>query len=144
MIVKVNILWKLVYHYHHSHKKRKGSLETRSLYIEIYLISWNSPFGPKYRGSILRSMASYEGDQPLARAFHTIMDKTEADILPVKKKWIFMHQEYFFRKIPAINACFASKDVHLWGCFGSLGQNIKIFQPKYSNVMQEQTQVNKA
>ena len=41
----------------------------------------------KHQGSILRNMASSEGDQPLARAFHTIMDKIEADVPQIAKKW---------------------------------------------------------
>ena len=87
-------------------KKRKNSLETRAIYIEISMVSWNLPNGPKHRGSIFRNMASSEGNQQLAKAFHAIMDKTETDILQIAKKWnwkwIITHQAYFFRKIPAI------------------------------------------
>ena len=56
-------------------------------------------------------MASSEGDQLLARAFLTIMEKIETDTLQITKKWnwksIFIHQGYFFRKVPVINASFA-------------------------------------
>ena len=100
-----------------SHKKRKNNLETRAV-IEISLVSWNLPNGPKHRRSILRNMTSSDGNQSLARAFHSIMDKIEVDILQIAKKWnwkwIFIHQGYFFRKIPAINASFA-KSVHPLG-----------------------------
>ena len=41
----------------------------------------------KHQGSILGNMASSEGDQPLARAFHTIMDKIRADVPQIAKKW---------------------------------------------------------
>ena len=97
--------------YHHSHKKRKYRLETRAVYIEISLVSWNLPKGPKHQGSKLKNMASSEGDQLLARAFLTIMEKIETDTLQITKKWnwksIFIHQGYFFRKVPVINASFA-------------------------------------
>ena len=65
----------------HSHKKQKDSLETRAAYIEISLVSWNLLNDPKHQGSILKNMASLEGDQLLAGAIHATMDKTEADIL---------------------------------------------------------------
>ena len=62
-------------------------------------------------------MTSSEGNQLLAGAFHAIMDKTEADILQIPKKWnwkiISIRKEYFFRKIPAINASFAPKYVQI-------------------------------
>ena len=43
----------------HSHKKWKDSLETRAVYIEIFLVSWNLPNGPKHRGSILRNECQF-------------------------------------------------------------------------------------
>ena len=73
-------------------------------------------------------MASCEGDQLLGGAFHfhAIMDKIEADIFQSAKKWnwkrIFIHQGYFFRKIPAINTSFAPKYVHLQGWSLTLGK----------------------
>ena len=73
-------------HSNHSHKKRKDSLETRAVYIQISLVSWNLPNGPKQQGSILRNMSSSEADQLLAGAFHAIMNKIEADILQITKK----------------------------------------------------------
>ena len=78
---------KLLNQLNHSHKKRKDSLETRAVYTEILVVSWNLPNILKYRGSILRNMASFEIDQVLAGAFHVIMDKIEADILQIAKKW---------------------------------------------------------
>ena len=64
-------------------------------------------------------------------------------------KWISIHQEYFSRKIPAINASFASKYMYLQDWSLKFGQNIKV---KYLmcqvrnakifwKVMQKQTQV---
>ena len=132
---------------YHSHKKRKDSLETRAVYIENPLVSWNLPNGPKHRASVLKNMASSEGDQLLAGAFPAIVGKIEAGILQIAKnwnwKWIFMCQGYIFRKIPAVNASFASKYAHLQGWPLRFGQYVKIFQSKYWNAMQEQTQVNK-
>ena len=54
-----------------------------------------------------------------------------------------MYQGYFFRKIPDINASFAPKYVHLQGWPLKFFEDVKIFQPKHWNTMQEQTQVNK-
>ena len=74
-------------------------------------------------------MASSEWDQLPSADFHAIIDKTKADILQIAKKWnwklIFIHQGYFFRKIPAINASFAAKYVHLQGWSLKFGQNCK-------------------
>ena len=36
----------------HSHKKRKDSLETRTVLIEISMLYWNLQSGPKHRGSL--------------------------------------------------------------------------------------------
>ena len=87
---------------YHSHKKQKDSLETRAVYIETSLVSWNLLNGQKHWGSVLRNMASSEGDQLLAGAFHAILDKIKADILQITKKWnwkqIFIDQGYFFQK----------------------------------------------
>ena len=97
----------------HSHKKRRDGLEAWAVYIEIPLISWNLLNGPKHRGSILKNMASSQGDQLHEGAFHAIMGKIEAGLLQIAKKWnwkwIFMYQGYFFRKIPAANASFTPK-----------------------------------
>ena len=83
------------------------------MYIEISSVSSNLLNGPKHQGSILRNMASSEGDQLLVGSFHAIMDKIEADILQIAKTWnwksILIHQGYFSRKIQAINASFAPK-----------------------------------
>ena len=74
-------------------------------------------------------MASSEGDQLLAAEFHTIIDEIEADILQIAKKWnwklIFLYQGYFFINIPAINASFAPKYLHLQGCSLKFAQNCK-------------------
>ena len=65
-------------------------------------------------------MASSDGDQLLAIAFHVIMDKIEADILPVEKKWNWKLSRYVHQSTSIFKAA-----------LGSLGQNIKTFQPKY-------------
>ena len=81
----------------HSHKKWKDSMKTRVSYIEISLVSWNLPNGPKHQGSILKNMASSKEGQLIAGAFHTIRDKIEADMLQTAKKWnwklIFTHED---------------------------------------------------
>ena len=97
----------------HSHKKWKDSLEARAIYIEISLASWNLPKSSKQWGWILRNMASSEEDLLLSRAFRAIMDEIEAYILEISKKWnwiwTFIHQGYYFRKIPAIKCQFCTK-----------------------------------
>ena len=40
----------------HCHKKRKDSLETRAVLIEIFMLYWNSPGGPKYRGWLQKKL----------------------------------------------------------------------------------------
>ena len=97
----------------HSHKKRKDSLGVRAIYTEISLTSWNLPNSSKHWGWILRNMPSADEDLLLSRAFHAIIDKIEAYILQISKKWnwikTFIHQGYYFRKIPAIKCQFCTK-----------------------------------
>ena len=52
-------------------------------------------------------------------------------------------KDIFLRKIPDINASFAPNNADIQGWFLKSEHYIKTFQPKYSNVMQEQTQVIK-
>ena len=40
----------ILYYSNHSHKKQKDSLETRAVLIEIFMLCWNLPSGPKHRG----------------------------------------------------------------------------------------------
>ena len=76
-------------------------------------------------------MAGSKGISYLPELFipDAIMEKIEADILQIAKKWnwkwIFAQQGYFFRKIPAISASFAPKYVHLQGWSPKFGQNCK-------------------
>ena len=58
-----------------------------AVYIEISLVSWNLPNDPKCRDLILRNMCSPEEDQLLGGAFNAIVDKIEADIIQIPKKW---------------------------------------------------------
>ena len=89
-------------------------LETRGVYVEFSLVAWNLPSDLKHPESILKNMASSEGDQLLAGAFHAIVDKIETDILQIVKKWnwiwIFTHQGYFFRNISAMKCQFCTND----------------------------------
>ena len=73
--------------HNHSHKKRKDSLEIRAVCTEISMVSWNLPNGPKHRGSFLKNMTRSDGDLLLTGAFHATMDKIEADVLQIAKKW---------------------------------------------------------
>ena len=90
---------------------RNGKMETRAVYIEIFLVSWNLPNCPEHQGSTLRKMASSGGDQLLARDFHAIMHKILADKLSKKWNWIsvFILQKYFLKKTPTIKWQFCTK-----------------------------------
>ena len=55
--------------------------------MEMSVVSRNLSKSPKSWGSILKNIASSEGDQLLAVAFHAIIDKIEADILQTAKKF---------------------------------------------------------
>ena len=129
----------LFYIPHHSHKKRKDSLQTHTVYKEISVVSRNLPNGAKYRRSILKNMASPKGDQPLAGAFHAVMEKIEADVLQIatrKWKWIGIGNEFSYIKdsfserfqlqMPVLHQCTCTFKAFLW----SLGKIVKMFQPR--------------
>ena len=40
----------------HCHNKRKDSLEKRAAFIEISMLSWKLPNGPKHRGSLFKKI----------------------------------------------------------------------------------------
>ena len=89
-------------------------------------------------------MASSEGDQVLAGAFHVITSKIEAMLqIANKQNWkcIFTHQGYFFRNIQSINASFGPKYVHLQGWFLKTGQTIKMCQAPLK-VMKHHARIN--
>ena len=71
--------------------------------------------GPRHRGSLFKNMACTERDQLLGGDFYAIMDKIEADMLQMTKKWNWKWIAYFNRKNPATNASFAPTYVHLQG-----------------------------
>ena len=71
----------------HSHKKQKDSLETRALQIEIFMLCWTLPSGPKHQGSLLKNMAFSEGNQLFAGDFHTLLDEINTSMLQFAKKW---------------------------------------------------------
>ena len=130
-LLKLDFLSEFCLMWNHSYKKLKNGLEkTRAVKIEISLMSWNLPNGSKHRRSILKKMPGSNGISYLQELFipDAIMEKMEADILQIAKKWnwkwIFA-QGYFFRKIPAISASFAPKYVHLQGWSPKFGQNCK-------------------
>ena len=52
-------------------------------------------------------------------------------------------KDTLFKNIPDISTSFAPNNVDIKGWSLKFEQNIKTLQPKYSNMMQEQTQVNK-
>ena len=59
----------------HSHKKRKDGLKTRAVLIEISVICWNWPSGPKRRGLLQKYMAFSEGTSYLQVIFVLIWIK---------------------------------------------------------------------
>ena len=70
----------------HSHKKRKNSLETRSIHTKYYILCWNLANNPKHRRWSLKNLACAKGDELLEGDFHTILDKIEPDMLQITKK----------------------------------------------------------
>ena len=69
--------------FNHSHKKRKDSLETRAVHIEICMLCWNLI----NLGSVLDNMACTNGNQLLEGDLHAILNKIETDILQITKEW---------------------------------------------------------
>ena len=74
-------------YYYHSLKKRKDSLETWTVLIEISILSWNLPNGLKHRGSLFNKMAFSEGNQPLESDYHALVDEINPGMLQYTKKW---------------------------------------------------------
>ena len=70
----------------HSHKKRKDTLETWAIYIEIYGI-FKFTQQPKTQGINFKNMASSKGNLLLAGASHAIIDKIQADMFQIAIKW---------------------------------------------------------
>ena len=58
-------------------------------------------------------------------------------------KWIFIQQRYVFKKIPTINANFASTYVNHQGWSLKFGKIVKMFQPKYWNTMLTELKLTK-
>ena len=108
--------------WNHIHKKRKNSLDTRAVYIEVSLLSWNLPHVPKIWGSILRNTGSSVADQPLAGALHAVIDKIEGDILQTAIKlnwiWIFIYQGSFEKdssyKMPVLHQSTCTLVSEVW------------------------------
>ena len=71
----------------HSHKKLKHSLETRVIFIEISILCWNLPNGPKHWGTLQRNMAFPEGNKLFADYFCANLDETNIDMVQFAKNW---------------------------------------------------------
>ena len=110
-------------------------MKIRVGYIEISLVSWNVPNGPKHQGSILKNMASSEEGQLIGGAFHIIRDEIVAAMLQTAKKWnwklIFTHQcnvlERFEQQLQVLHQSTCTFKAGLW----SLGKTLKMFQPNF-------------
>ena len=115
--VRKTLILKYVTLRQHSHSKRKDSLETRAVYIEICMLCWNLVNGPEHRGSFLDNKAWTKGNKLLQIYLHAILDKVEADILQIIKEWnrkrIVLQQGSFNRNIPDTNGSSAPQYVHL-------------------------------
>ena len=126
--------------------KRNGKIVwkhgPRNLFGTLKITEWT-----KTPGINIKNMANSEGDQALTGAFHAIVEKTEDDMLQIVKKWnwkwIFIHQGYFFTKVPTINSNFAPKHVHLQGSSLRLGQNCKDVPTKILKRNVNKTQFSK-
>ena len=67
---------------YHSHKKRKDSLETRAVLIEVFMACWNFSSRPKHRGSLQKkNIALTEGNKLFAGDFRVNLDETNADMV---------------------------------------------------------------
>lgn len=51
------------------------------------MLNLSLPKGLKNQGLIFKDMACPVGDKLLRGDFHTVLDKKEADILQITKKW---------------------------------------------------------
>ena len=79
----------LICHWNHCHNKWKDNPESRTVYIEISMVSWNLPNCPRQLASILKDIVSSKGNQLFAGSFHVINDEIEADIPQFAKKWFW-------------------------------------------------------
>ena len=83
----------------HSHKKRKDSLETRVVLIEISMLCWHLPSGPKHWGSLQKNMTFPEGNKLFASNFRANLDETNADMVPREHMPLnIKSNEIFFKK----------------------------------------------
>ena len=53
----------------HSHKKWKDNLETRTVLIEISMLCWNLPSGPKHRGSLYKKHGFFWRESAICKWF---------------------------------------------------------------------------
>ena len=61
--------------YFHNHKKRKDSLETRTVLTEIFMLCWNLPSAPKHRGWLQKALLFLKGISCLQVIFMLIWIK---------------------------------------------------------------------
>ena len=79
-------------------------------------------------------MASPEGDQPLARAFHAIMNKIEADTSNCKEVELELNlhtSRILFQKKSSYKCQFSTKVHAPSRPVSEVWKNVKMFQPKY-------------
>ena len=102
------------------------------------LVSWNLPNGAKHWGSIFKNMGSSEGDQLLAGALHATVDETSwytSNCKEVKLEMNFHKSRILFQKYTSYKCQFFTKVRAPWRLVFEI---LKIFQPKYWNVMLRQ------
>ena len=70
----------------HSHKKRKDSLEARAVLIEISVLCWNLPSGPKHWGSVRKNIVFPKGNKLFAGDLRANLDETNAGMVQFTKR----------------------------------------------------------
>ena len=71
----------------HSYKKREDSLETKAVLIEIFMLYWNLPSGPKNRGHFKENLPFPEENKLFAGDFCANLDETKADMVQFTNRW---------------------------------------------------------
>ena len=102
-----NIFWKIC------------SLETRAVLIEIFMLCWNLPSGPKHHGWLKKNSAFPEGDKQFCWWFRANLSKAKADMVQIYKE---MELEMDCLTSRRLSQKFAAKNVSF------LHQSLSIFQ----------------
>ena len=93
----------------HSHKKRNNNLETRAFLIEISMLCWNLPSGPKHWGSRQRNMAFPEGKKHFVGEFCANLDETNAFYKELELEMDCLTSKILLQKLCSFKCHFCTK-----------------------------------